>query len=125
MKAILVNPIDNSLAWSDVPDPIVGEEDVLVEIHYAALNRADLMQRAGDYPPPPGCPDWMGLEIAGYIREMGTIAREKSSFKCGDAVCALLGGGGHAAASGATVDADVSETKRVILDAIRKVKYGN
>ena len=96
MKAILVNPIDNSLAWSDVPDPIVGEEDVLVEIHYAALNRADLMQRAGDYPPPPGCPDWMGLEIAGYIREMGTIAREKSSFKCGDAVCALLGGGGYA-----------------------------
>ncbi len=96
MKAILVSPVDNSLSWSDVPDPVVGEEDVLVEIHYAALNRADLMQRAGDYPPPPGCPDWMGLEVAGYIREMGSLAREKSSFKCGDAVCALLGGGGYA-----------------------------
>ncbi len=96
MKAILVDPIDNSLSWSEVPDPIVGDEDVLVEIHYAALNRADLLQRAGDYPPPPGCPDWMGLEIAGYIREMGAVAREKSSFKCGDAVCALLGGGGYA-----------------------------
>ena len=93
MKAILVNPIDNSLNWSDVPDPVVGEEDVLVEIHYAALNRADLLQRAGDYPPPPGCPEWMGLEIAGYIREMGPVAREKSTFKCGDAVFALLGGG--------------------------------
>ncbi|MBQ8398048.1 MAG: NAD(P)H-quinone oxidoreductase [Clostridia bacterium] len=96
MKAILVNPIDNSLSWSDVPDPIVGAEDVLVEIHYAALNRADLMQRAGDYPPPPGCPDWMGLEVAGYIREMGPVAREKSSVRRGDAVCALLGGGGYA-----------------------------
>lgn len=96
MKAILVNPIDNSLSWSDIPNPIVGAEDVLVEIHYAALNRADLMQRAGDYPPPPGCPDWMGLEVAGYIREMGDVAREKSAFKCGDAVCALLGGGGYA-----------------------------
>ena len=95
MKAILVNP-DQSLRWDDVPNPVIGDEEVLVEIHYAALNRADLMQRAGDYPPPPGCPEWMGLEISGYIREMGKIAQEKSSFRCGDAVCALLGGGGYA-----------------------------
>lgn len=95
MKAILVNG-DRSLSWTDVPDPIIGEEEVLVEIHYAALNRADLMQRAGDYPPPPGCPEWMGLEISGYIRKMGKIAQEKSTFRCGDAVCALLGGGGYA-----------------------------
>ena len=53
MKAILVNP-DKSLVWSDVPDPVVGDEDVLVEIHCAALNRADLMQREGDYPRLPG-----------------------------------------------------------------------
>jgi NADPH2:quinone reductase len=95
MKAILVQN-DQSLIWSDVPDPVIGEEEVLVEIHYAALNRADLMQRAGDYPPPPGCPEWMGLEISGYIRKMGRIAEEKSTFRCGDAVCALLGGGGYA-----------------------------
>ena len=95
MKAILVKQ-DQSLIWSDVPDPVISEEEVLVEIHYAALNRADLMQRAGDYPPPPGCPEWMGLEISGYIRKMGKIAEEKSSFRCGDAVCALLGGGGYA-----------------------------
>ena len=95
MKAILVNQ-DQSLTWTDVPDPTVGEEDVLIEIHCAALNRADLMQRAGNYPPPPGCPEWMGLEVSGYIREMGAVARKKSSFKVGDAVCALLGGGGYA-----------------------------
>ena len=50
-----------------MPDPQIKSEEVLVEIHAAALNRADLMQREGDYPPPPGCPDWMGLEIAGVI----------------------------------------------------------
>lgn len=95
MKAILVQQ-DQSLVWSDVPNPVIGEEEVLVEIHYAALNRADLMQRAGDYPPPPGCPEWMGLEISGYIRKMGKIAEAKSTLRCGDAVCALLGGGGYA-----------------------------
>ncbi len=95
MKAILVNP-DKSLVWTDVPDPVVGEEDVLVEIHCAALNRADLMQRDGDYPPPPGCPEWMGLEISGVIVRMGRIAEEKSNYKLGDKVCALLGGGGYA-----------------------------
>ena len=95
MKAVLINP-DQSLSWSNVPDPVIGEEEVLVEIHYAALNRADLMQRAGDYPPPPGCPEWMGLEISGYIRKMGKIAEKKTTFRCGDAVCALLGGGGYA-----------------------------
>ena len=95
MKAILVNP-DRSLVWTDVPDPVVGDEDVLVEIHCAALNRADLMQRDGDYPPPPGCPAWMGLEISGIIREVGKVAAEKSDWKVGDEVCALLGGGGYA-----------------------------
>ncbi|MBO5218401.1 MAG: NAD(P)H-quinone oxidoreductase [Clostridia bacterium] len=95
MKAILVQP-DKSLTWSDVPNPVMGAEDCLVEIHCAALNRADLMQRDGDYPPPPGCPEWMGLEIAGKIVEMGEIAKEKSNYKIGDEVCALLGGGGYA-----------------------------
>ena len=95
MKAILVQN-DRSLAWSDVPDPQIREDEVLVEIHAAALNRADLMQRAGDYPPPPGCPEWMGLEIAGIITDMGAEARKKSHWKIGDRVCALLGGGGYA-----------------------------
>ena len=95
MKAILVND-DKSLRWDNVPDPVVGSEDVLIKVEAAALNRADLMQREGDYPPPPGCPEWMGLEVAGEIVEMGKEAKEKSTWKVGDKVCALLGGGGYA-----------------------------
>ena len=67
--------------------------EVLVKIEYAALNRADLMQREGDYPSPEGCPDWMGLEISGEIVELSDGAKEKSEWKIGDKVCALLGGG--------------------------------
>ncbi len=95
MKAILVND-DRSLRWDDVPTPVIKPDEVLVEIHAAALNRADLMQREGDYPPPPGCPEWMGLEIAGVIVEMGDEAKKKSSYTVGNKVCALLGGGGYA-----------------------------
>lgn len=95
MKAILVND-DRSLRWDNVPDPKIKSDEVLVEIHAAALNRADLMQREGDYPPPAGCPEWMGLEIAGVIAEIGDDAKKKSNWKIGDKVCALLGGGGYA-----------------------------
>lgn len=95
MKAILVND-DRSLRWDNVPDPVISSEEVLVKIEYAALNRADLMQREGDYPPPAGCPEWMGLEISGEIVEIGKEASEKSNWKLGDKVCALLGGGGYA-----------------------------
>ena len=95
MKAILVND-DRTLRWDDVPDPILSEDDCLVKIEAAALNRADLMQREGDYPPPEGCPEWMGLEIAGTIVEIAEGAKEKSNWKIGDKVCALLGGGGYA-----------------------------
>lgn len=95
MKAILVN-YDKSLRWDNVPDPVCGPDDCLVKIEAAALNRADLMQREGDYPPPPGCPEWMGLEIAGTIIKVAEGAKEKSGWKVGDKVCALLGGGGYA-----------------------------
>ena len=95
MKAIRIND-DRSLRWDHVPDPILGDEDCLIKIEAAALNRADLMQREGKYPPPAGCPDWMGLEIAGTIVEMADGAKAKSNWKIGDKVCALLGGGGYA-----------------------------
>ena len=95
MKAILIND-DKSLSWTSVSDPTVTSENVLVKIHAAALNRADLMQREGDYPPPPGAPEWMGLEISGEIVQIGNMAKEKSKWKIGDKVCALLGGGGYA-----------------------------
>ena len=95
MKAIIVNK-DKSLSWSDVPNPEIKSDELLIKIEAAALNRADLMQREGDYPPPPGCPEWMGLEVAGEIIELGKEAEERSNWKKGDRVCALLGGGGYA-----------------------------
>ena len=95
MKAILVNE-DKTLRWDDVPDPVIKSDEVLIKIEAAALNRADLMQRAGDYPPPPGCPEWMGLEVSGEIVEVGDEVGKLSHWKLGDKVCALLGGGGYA-----------------------------
>lgn len=95
MKAILINK-DHSLSWAEVSNPTITDEEVLVKIEYSAVNRADLMQREGNYPPPPGCPEWPGLEVSGEIVEIGKIAQEKSNWKIGDKVCALLGGGGYA-----------------------------
>lgn len=95
MKAMLVDESTN-LVWSEVPDPMIKEDEVLVQIHAAALNRADLLQRQGKYPSPAGCPEWMGLEVSGVIVEMGETAKKESSWKEGDKVCALLGGGGYA-----------------------------
>ena len=92
MKATLVDENKN-LVWSEVPDPTVGDDEVLIEIHAAALNRADLLQRQGKYPSPAGCPEWMGLEIAGVIVEVG---KNVTDWRVGDRVCALLGGGGYA-----------------------------
>ena len=92
MKAMLVDERKN-LIWSEVPDPVIGDEDVLVKIYAAALNRADLLQRQGKYPSPAGCPEWMGLEIAGVIERVG---KDVSRWQVGDRVCALLGGGGYA-----------------------------
>lgn len=92
MKAMLIGE-NRNLIWSDVPDPVIKDDEVLVKIYAAALNRADLLQREGKYPSPPGCPEWMGLEIAGKIVEVG---KNVTNWKAGDRVCALLGGGGYA-----------------------------
>lgn len=92
MKAMLVND-SRDLVWSDVSDPAIKSDEVLVKIHAAALNRADLLQRQGKYPSPPGCPEWMGLEVAGTVEEIGASV---TKWKVGDRVCALLGGGGYA-----------------------------
>jgi len=92
MKAMLVDERQN-LVWSEVADPEIQPDEVLVKIHAAALNRADLLQRQGKYPSPAGCPPWMGLEIAGQIVEIGSNITD---WNIGDRVCALLGGGGYA-----------------------------
>ncbi|MGI5923853.1 MAG: NAD(P)H-quinone oxidoreductase [Lentisphaeria bacterium] len=91
MRAILVKE-DKSLVWSDVPEPTPRDGEIIIDIHATALNRADLMQRAGNYPPPPGWPEWMGLEAAGVV----SWAPAGSKWRVGDRVCALLGGGGYA-----------------------------
>ena len=81
-----------AMHWTEVPDPEAKAGEVLLGIRAAALNRADLLQRAGKYPPPPGWPEWMGLEVAGTV----LAAPAGSRWKAGDEVCALLGGGGYA-----------------------------
>jgi NADPH2:quinone reductase len=82
-----------SLVVADVPMPTVGEHDVLIKVAAAGLNRADLLQRRGSYPPPPGASPLPGLEASGIVEQVGAAVRE---FKPGDAVCALLQGGGYA-----------------------------
>ncbi len=91
MHAILVEN-DKRLCWREVPDPVPQADEVLIAIRAAALNRADLMQRDGLYPPPPGWPAWMGLEVAGELLQAPAGCR----WQPGDRVCALLGGGGYA-----------------------------
>lgn len=83
---------DRNFVWSHVPDPVRKADEVLLRIEAAAVNRADLIQRFGNYPPPPGWPEWCGLEAAGTVLE----APAGAAVKPGDKVCALLGGGGYA-----------------------------
>jgi len=92
MRAVVVTP-DGGLAWRDVGDPVAGPGDAIVEVHATALNRADLAQRAGSYPPPPGESEVLGLELAGVIRE---LPPGETRWRIGDRVCALVAGGGYA-----------------------------
>lgn len=84
MKAITIATFGGpeNLQLTDVPDPVPGPDEVLVEVAAAGVNRADLLQRQGFYPPPPGASDILGLEVSGYLD--------------GQPVCALLSGGGYA-----------------------------
>lgn len=93
MKAIVINKQDQSLSYTDVPNPVLKSGEIIIEVYAAALNRADLLQREGNYPPPPGCPEWPGLEVAGIVKE---VAFDVTRWNVGDKVCALLGGGGYA-----------------------------
>lgn len=95
MKAIVVegNRDHPVLAWRDVPDVTYGAGDVLLEITATAVNRADLAQARGNYPPPPGASEILGLEASGVVREVGANVR---NWRAGDRVCCLLPGGGYA-----------------------------
>ncbi|MBQ1083370.1 MULTISPECIES: NAD(P)H-quinone oxidoreductase [unclassified Nocardiopsis] len=83
------------LAWSEVPDPVVREGEVLVDVAATAVNRADVAQRQGVYPPPPGGSEYPGLECSGTIAELGP-GTDGTGWSVGDRVCALLTGGGYA-----------------------------
>ncbi|ETI69041.1 NAD(P)H-quinone oxidoreductase [Neobacillus vireti] len=93
MKAVLVDERNQNLFIDNVKEPIPKEGELLVKIKATAINRADLLQRKGLYPPPPGAPTILGLEMAGVVEKVGTGV---SSWKEGDCVSALLPGGGYA-----------------------------
>ena len=94
MKALVVQSEQEGrpLVWQEVSPPDYAADEVLVDIYATALNRADLMQRAGNYAPPPGASDIIGLEMAGRIAQVGS---QVTAWKVGDCVCALLPGGGY------------------------------
>ena len=95
MKAVVITE-DKRLALAEVADPTPKADEVVIEVYATAVNRADLMQVDGCYPPPPGCPDWPGLEVAGVVVALGADTEKSGQLKIGDKVCALLGGGGYA-----------------------------
>src|SRR5215470_14435145 len=81
------------LQWLEVPDPAPGPGEVVIDVVAAGVNRADLMQRQGFYPPPPGAPGTIGLEVSGTVSAVGA---EVEGWSVGDECCALLAGGGYA-----------------------------
>jgi putative PIG3 family NAD(P)H quinone oxidoreductase len=95
MKAIVAHPgdPDPDLRWETVPDPEPEPGEVLASVKATAVNRADLLQARGLYPPPPGASDILGLEMAGTVIDPGDNA---SGWATGDRVCGLLSGGGYA-----------------------------
>ncbi|HEY0816731.1 MAG TPA: NAD(P)H-quinone oxidoreductase [Pseudonocardia sp.] len=95
MRAITVDEPGGPevLRWSEVPDPVAGPGEVLVDVAAAGVNRADLMQRQGLYPPPPGASQIIGMECSGRVAALGDGV---TGWGVGDAVCALIAGGGYA-----------------------------
>ncbi|WAR44247.1 NAD(P)H-quinone oxidoreductase [Methylomonas rapida] len=91
MRAIKI--VENTLQLSELPKPAPAQHQVLIQVAAAGVNRPDLLQRQGAYPPPPDASPILGLEVAGTIVEMGD---EVKNFRAGDAVCALVTGGGYA-----------------------------
>jgi putative PIG3 family NAD(P)H quinone oxidoreductase len=81
------------LTLADIPEPPLGPNDVLIDVAAAGVNRADLSQREGHYPPPLGSPEWPGMELSGVVLDTGAAVNR---WKSGDRVCALVPGGGYA-----------------------------
>jgi len=92
VHAIVVDA-SGQLVWEQVPDASAGPGEVLIEVRAAGINRADLLQAAGLYPPPPGASAILGLEVSGVISALGA---DVAGLEVGQQVCALLAGGGYA-----------------------------
>ncbi len=92
MRAIVAESADQ-LSWQEVPDVSAGQGEVLVKVAAAGVNRADLLQAAGKYPPPPGASEIIGMEVSGVIADIGS---EVPNWSVGQEVCGLLAGGGYA-----------------------------
>ena len=92
MQAVVVDP-EHGLVWREVPDVALQHGEIMINTVAAGVNRADLMQADGKYPPPPGASDVLGLEVSGTVAELGEGV---TGLSVGDPVCALLAGGGYA-----------------------------
>jgi putative PIG3 family NAD(P)H quinone oxidoreductase len=92
MRAIVAESPDQ-MSWQEVPDVSAGPGEVLVKVAAAGVNRADVLQAAGKYPPPPGASDIIGMEVSGVVAE---TAPDVTGWPVGKQVCALLAGGGYA-----------------------------
>ena len=92
MHAIVAESSDQ-LVWQEVPDVSAGPGEVLIKVAAAGVNRADVLQAAGNYPPPPGASEIIGMEVSGVIAQVGS---DVSEWSVGQEVCALLAGGGYA-----------------------------
>ena len=92
MHAIVAKSADE-LLWQEVPDLRPGRGEVLIKVAAAGVNRADVLQAAGHYPPPPGASETIGMEVAGVVAELGD---DVTKWSAGQPVCALLAGGGYA-----------------------------
>ncbi|NMR21128.1 NAD(P)H-quinone oxidoreductase [Cellulomonas fimi] len=95
MRAVIISRPGGPevLQESTVPEPVPGPDDLVLEVAAAGVNRADVLQREGSYPPPAGAPQWPGLEVSGTVVEVGSEVR---GWAVGDEACALLSGGGYA-----------------------------
>jgi NADPH2:quinone reductase len=93
MKAIALKNAgpDYRLEFADIPKPQPGNGEILIKVAAAGVNRADILQAHGAYPPPSGAPETLGMEVSGHVAAIGADA---GGYKIGEAVCALLGGGG-------------------------------
>src|ERR1700694_3898629 len=92
MHAIVAESADR-LIWTEVPDPVLDDGEVLIKVSAAGVNRADLLQAAGKYPPPPGASEILGMEASGTIADVGAGG---TRWSIEQRVCTLLSGGGYA-----------------------------